>query len=72
MCDCQWREIETAPKDATVILGAFRWSNVPQSIFFGARDRKITGRNIEWRIAWDHTPTRESPTHWMPLPEPPK
>ena len=60
-----WQQIATAPKDGTRILG---WSQDD--------DQAI----IQWSCKrWDVVHDWESyawsdyyPTHWMPLPEPPK
>jgi len=65
-----WQPIETAPRDGTPFLGAIRW---------GDHDWEIL------RMCWqDHTSNfvdatyapfsddQEQPTHWMPLPEPPR
>ena len=59
-----WRPIETAPKDGTAILG------------WWAGECMI----VDWCVVverWGSTHDGENmfkpePTHWMPLPEPPK
>ena len=67
-----WRPIETAPKDGTRVL---LLNDLRE---FGS-DRVIV--EAMWRTAsqsaWWSCPVRggyigENPTHWMPLPEPPK
>ena len=59
-----WQPIETAPKDGTRILAYCAggdWQDV-----------------IYWEASWQGAPfwcsdrTKTDPTHWMPLPEPPK
>lgn len=59
---CEWRPIETAPKDGTRIL-----VHVPgfgQEISAWSL-RMATGEHEWFGLARD-------PTHWMPLPEPPE
>lgn len=63
----KWQPIETAPKDETrIILG--RWSE-----WLGSMEA-WDGRWSSWGDVWTHKGrTNEmSPTHWMPLPEPPQ
>lgn len=61
--DNDWRPIESAPKDGTtVLLWAPHWSAAQTGWTFGAD-------------AWQDCPKDSHlrpPTHWMPLPEPPK
>jgi hypothetical protein len=58
-----WQPIETAPKDATEVLG---WNGYSYLITFWGK---------EWR-RWEFKAIKENgswhPTHWMPLPNPPK
>jgi hypothetical protein len=63
MSEDKWQPIETAPKDGTIILtwqGGVRW--------------RITCYNPhvkEWHyIGIEYS--KEAPTYWMPLPQPPK
>lgn len=62
----EWRPIETAPKDETTIL-VYR----P-----GADDNYILKIGTDnwgyWCNSWAHSARHTQPTHWMPLPEPPK
>lgn len=68
MCNCEWRDIETAPKDGTVFLGYKRGQfrecyKVPRDdcdmwCFGGTSGADDLFPNIK-------------PTHWMPLPKPP-
>lgn len=64
----QWQPIETAPKDGTRILvyrkGAKRYPLVSVDSFESVK--------WPWPPCWYHSPSDEQPTHWMPLPEPPK
>ena len=62
----EWMDISTAPKDGTEILGASRGEIT--TVFYwreyGNWEIAVTGAwadNGEWH-----------PTHWMPLPDPPK
>jgi hypothetical protein len=61
----EWRDIETAPKDGTMILMADGnimfcafWLKSERAWVDGSRDRN--GELITWDA-----------THWMPLPSPP-
>lgn len=64
-----WQPIETAPKDGTVVLLMKRGNKVPNRI-----------ANGEWRETsslkkpgfWVWAYLFFEPTHWMPLPAPPK
>lgn len=66
-----WQPIETAPKDGTGFLGWWpHWTAFPVRIWW---------QNNQWYMAEDHPatwhdgmPRGHGPTHWMPLPEPPK
>ncbi|MGI9292383.1 MAG: DUF551 domain-containing protein [Pseudomonadales bacterium] len=61
-----WQPIETAPKDGTwVLLGGCEFGYIIQ-----------TARWYDWGVqGWewgDYSNRGFKPTHWMPLPEPPK
>jgi hypothetical protein len=61
-----WQKIETAPKDGTPIL-------VYDKDWFDFMGHQIVVYWLEdfgWRSGCDQCP--DDPTHWMPLPEPPK
>jgi hypothetical protein len=58
-----WRPIETAPKSGMAILG-FMWIG----------DSRVT-RVLHWDeedAQWHSQGQQYHPTHWMPLPEPPR
>ncbi len=59
-----WQTIDTAPKDGTYVL-VYR-PNWAEAILVGYSGPNYPG---EWQTA-EGIPIR--PTHWMPLPEPPK
>jgi len=63
----EWQPIETAPKDGRRILvyrpGKHKYSTV--DIDFWQVNRAPLN-------CWWHSPSDGQPTHWMPLPEPPK
>jgi hypothetical protein len=66
-----WQPIETAPRDGTVFLAAYKlghgpWVGVMQWQFFS--EKKDDGRFYSWTQL---TETHKA-THWMPLPEPPE
>lgn len=66
----EWQPIETAPKDATLLL--LWWpSRRESSALIGYYGRGwLEGSALEWRsmagLEW-----HKDPTHWMPLPPPP-
>jgi hypothetical protein len=62
----EWQPIETAPKDGTWVLGFFPYYGVNQMQWHDG-NRKL---EHHWMLFGRLTPT--DPTHWMPLPEPPK
>lgn len=55
-----WRDIESAPKDGTDIL-------VVES-----HGEMWVVRWIGWCESWNAYDQKIDPTHWLPLPEPPK
>lgn len=68
----EWMDISTAPKDGTEILvyekyetrfGSNEYDYYIQIAYWG---------NYGWRIDAFTPPSGSDPTHWMPLPEPPK
>ena len=77
----EWQPIETAPKDGTIVFGYFSlddgshflseimWVKNGEMVCGGGKDDVLVGPQ-----AWFSLLARRevSPTHWMPLPEPPK
>lgn len=55
-----WRTIDSAPTEARILV----WGGA--AIRFGIKDKLGN-----WRATF-HGPIKVKPTHWMPLPEPPK
>lgn len=73
MCDCQWRDIETAPKDGTTIHIANAKSRAMTLALYCPRKERWLCR------LWDedlpevsNSALWWSPTHWQPLPAPPE
>jgi hypothetical protein len=73
-----WRPIATAPKDMNAVL--LWWPYWTQEPVIGVRNYKTEydGTEIIWLDSWSterwlgddaHDP---GPTHWMPLPDPPR
>ena len=58
----EWQPIETAPKDDTDVL-VFSDNSIWIASFY---------HGIWWFEKNDDTVRLSKPTHWMPLPEPPK
>ena len=78
----EWQPIATAPKDGTVIL---LWDPAEVYVCCGAwmtpwtRAGVPTGEpswhRVFWRDEWVDSESRDypvEPTHWQPLPEPPR
>ena len=67
--DLTWRAIDSAPMDGTKILGTDGqgWAVIEWSKTWGYWQYSMDGK-LEWA---DVNDTFE-PTHWMPLPAPPK
>lgn len=58
-----WKPIETAPRDGTAVLVALP----------GVRPVYVSWRSGEWRYPFTVRRLKAyQPTHWMPLPAPPK
>lgn len=63
-----WQPIESAPKDGVVLVGG-HWPVVENEWLSGQSWWNIgTCTDVGVYGSWDD---RISPTHWMPLPEPP-
>lgn len=63
-----WQPIETAPTDGTVVLvlcGDLASRDFSDTVF-------LVYYNEHWCDNTDALPLYTEPTHWMPLPEPPK
>lgn len=60
-----WQPIETAPKDGTEILIYSRYGDQ----YVVSYDDSF---NAPWRVRNEEGLNAHIPTHWMPLPEPPK
>lgn len=72
----RWRPIETAPKDGTSILLYYPDSGVIEGMWF---ERYENGNGGQWSVVSidQHgcgccADDSDQPTHWMPLPAPPK
>lgn len=73
-----WQPISTAPKDGTHILSHKPDSDTCYVIAWADFRKGIRAEYgsayVGWHLAWDGTffHPYEAPTHWQPLPEPPK
>lgn len=65
----EWMPIETAPRDGTVFLG-YRRGRYAECCRVQRDDGEMWqfGGESGFHEHWPHI----RPTHWMPLPEPPK
>lgn len=65
-----WQPIETAPKDGTLVLLYWPTSKRNRYVLGSFRKRHERSLYARWIASYpNHWP---KPTHWMPLPEPPK
>lgn len=75
-----WQPIETAPRDGTVILlargaGVYAayWHPAKGCAVVAEHDKKFPWAFIDPTNGWNgYSDDKNGPTHWMPLPEPPK
>jgi hypothetical protein len=72
----EWQPIETAPRDGTWILASCVGQLIPMVAAFDDDDDSMCwfSFNLVYERAVRHgEPERKfKPTHWMPLPEPPR
>ena len=61
-----WRDIATAPKDGTTILAYWDVGAIPECSVHASKFHKG-----QWYEPNEDYP-QSNPTHWMPLPEPPR
>ena len=76
MCNCEWRDIETAPKNIEIFIGSFidEVFVFGKSVCFYEVGNEFEGefyRGWFWSIDDVCESVAECPTHWMPLPKPP-
>ena len=65
---CNWQPIHTAPKETRVLV----W--VDGQVFIATQEYEQASYEDSYESFWywDAFDSGECPTHWMPLPEPPK
>lgn len=74
----EWQSIENAPKDGTRILacrlyddGDFNITTTSWGICSAQQDGFVANSGKPWWRAYGEEKLIPTPTHWMPLPEPP-
>ncbi len=76
----EWRDIESAPKDGTDVLVMYMYidTQVVHNAFYASDGDGWDTGDVGW-WSYEHSEVSRikldgwmSPTHWMPLPEPPK
>ena len=68
-----WQPIETAPKDESPVLLWGRYWSDGQGWMRTAALGRWNAQLERWDACWFHSyPFGVRPTHWQPLPEPPK
>lgn len=75
----EWQPIETAPRDGTFVLGCVK---PPSGAWIEEYEQWQAPRTVCWRGFHPNAPGKKQwrdangrpflPTHWQPLPEPPK
>lgn len=73
----EWQPIETAPKDRYILLfrpTAPNWQRVAEGKWDAQEHNKKPRPywSCPWRITFNDGDRLHEPTHWMPLPSPPK
>ena len=63
-----WQPIESAPKDGTRILLGWK---LQEAVIVARWVAPDTRGDLVWELDEDGSYVK-APTHWMPLPEPPK
>ncbi len=66
-----WQPIETAPRDGTKIIAWRPAVGVADTMYY-AEYEGLTGGAWHWADDGDAPHVERQPTHWMPLPPPPK
>lgn len=64
----EWKPIETAPKDGTFILLFTAYGQIEGRWEFDGWRQDVCSASYDMAYAYIEC----IPTHWMPLPEPPK
>lgn len=68
----KWKPIESAPKDGETVL-AYHKNIGSHTVSYRLPVRGEPGNETDYRKQWRDSSGRYfNPTHWMPLPEPPK
>jgi hypothetical protein len=67
-----WQPIETAPKDGSTVILWFSDGSFLNIGRYRPRGAVRKHPHCGWVTAWDFDPFIKQPSHWMPLPEPPK
>lgn len=69
----EWQPIATAPKDGSSFL-AYQPKNdlYPEAMAVCSYSPRYGSLNIDWVYGHDVEYEVDSPTHWRPLPPPPK
>lgn len=68
----EWQPIETAPKDGTAIL---IWDTYVHDLSMPVVGSWVENTDYGGEFEWEHWKSGGvlyNPTHWMPLPTPPK
>ena len=60
-----WQDISTAPKDGTWVLACRAGTKISSAAYWDEDEETWLALNEAFKRTW-------IPTHWMPLPDPPK
>ena len=73
----EWKDIETAPTDGTVVIGTWPGFNPDIPMHVGPMEYRtdwwwpLTGKLYTGWCAVGSGPTAKDPTGWVPMPSPP-
>lgn len=68
----EWRPIESAPKDVPLVVWAKECFGRERSAYVAMFESKYDWWEVQGVGGYEWETEIDTPTHWMPLPDPPK